>query len=156
MQQIRVEPPKPEDLLEASKADVRDWFEAPPFEPASAPWQWLTPEAGRDTGRLSNSFHRLFEHDRDEWFSASRDRPEYVAAFRESVLATADASDPVYVLHRRFAPYGVVYTTVGGFLDCWPRLRLSDHRGFDLFPLDLAFWLTIAATGTALLKPRAV
>lgn len=136
------------------EVNVADWFVSLPSEPTDAPWQWLTPQAARDVSRLTGYFRSLFDF-RGDWFSASRDRPEYLTAFRERVLAVGGTSDPVYVLHREFKPYSAVFTTVGGFLDCWPRLHLVEDRlGFVILPLDLGYWLQIAGTGTAHIARR--
>lgn len=149
MQQIHLPEPTPDE--EASPADVEtgDWFFAPPFAPEREPWVWLTPTRAKEVWRLSKLLRRFFDFG-GEWFGAWQDRPEYVDAFRQHVLSVAAPEQPVFVLHGHSA---AAFTTVGGFLECWPRLRILDgadgHRGYDMLPLDLAFWLQIIPSGTA-------
>lgn len=149
MQQIHLPEPTPDERASLADVETGDWFSAPPFTPDSAAWVWLTPTRSKEVWRLSKRLNRLFDFS-GEWFGAWQDRPEYVDAFREHVLSVASPDQPVFVLHSHSA---AVFTTVGGFLECWPRLRLlyvgEGYRGYDLLPLDLAFWLQIIPSGTA-------
>ena len=153
MQPIHLDEPKPEEVVSESEVEVSDWFSAPPFKPDDAPWQWLTPERSKELWRLSRYFQRLFDFSGD-WFSASQDKPEYLQAFHRNVLSAAQPDLPAFVLHGRDS---ASFTTVGGFLACWPRLRLleEEYRGYDVLPLDLSLWLQVVPTGTAHVASRA-
>ena len=153
MQQIHLDEPKPEEVTSEAEVEVKDWFSAPPFAPSEPPWQWLTREHSKELWRLSRYFQRLFNFGGD-WFSASRDRPARIAAFRDHVLATAEPEQQVYLLH---GTESAVFTDVVGFLECWPRLQLLEReaRGYDMLPLDLSFWLQVNCISTAHIAERA-
>ena len=135
---------------EVSPEGVEEWFIRPPYAPAAAPWRWIEPERSKELRRLVRYLAPLFDYGGD-WFSASRDEPERIEAFCDAVRAgSADGEVRVYVFRK---PDQGVWTTVDGFLECWPRLRLEGW-GYDVVPPDASFHLRVLHSGTAHLAPR--
>ncbi len=117
-------------------------------------WAFLTTAASRDIWRLSRYFDRLFEATDctylGDWFAASRDRAEYIEAFKERVVSELDAETRVFVL---MSFEEAAFANLGSFLDRWPDLELTES-GIDVFPLDVSQWLRIESSDTAFIAPR--
>lgn len=151
MQTILLDTPKNEDYLPVDEHAPHLWFTSPPYQPENISWSYLTTEKSKEMWRLSRSFEWLFNLSGD-WISASHDREDYITSFQQYIsTGIEDLDTKIFVVKGRSR---AVFTNVEGFLSCWPRLRLEEHKGYIVFPLDVSFYLRVSHICSAHLAKR--